>query len=83
MLFVGSHDECDRWIENNRDLSPEIIQLRCRNMRVKASFREERPGDEINSQLKFEEDFTYPEELDDRHLRIVFRGLIQSVRNNC
>lgn len=81
VLYVGSHDECDRWIENNRDLSTEIIQQRCRNVKVTSSCREKWAGDEINRQLTFEEDFTYPEELDDRHLRIVFRGLIQSVRS--
>ena len=52
-------------------------------MRVEASCSEKQPGDESNTQLTFEEDLTYPEELDDRHLRIVFRGLIQSVRSNC
>jgi hypothetical protein len=83
VLYVGSHDECDRWIENNRDLSPEIIQGRCRNMKVEDSCSEKQPGDESNTQLTFEEDLTYPEELDDRHLRIVFRGLIQSVLSNC
>jgi hypothetical protein len=83
VLYVGSHDECDRWIENNRDLSPEIIQRRCRNMCVKAPCREKQPGNEINRQRTLEEDVTYPDELDDRHLRIVFRGLIQSVRSNC
>jgi hypothetical protein len=28
LLYAGSHDECNRWIENNRDLSLDLIQKR-------------------------------------------------------
>lgn len=81
VLYVGSHDACDRWIENNRDLSPEIIRLRCRNMRVEPSCSVKQPEDTITTQLTLEKDFMSAEEVDDRHLRMVFRGLIQSVRS--
>lgn len=29
LLYVGSHDDCHRWIENNRDLGLEQIENRC------------------------------------------------------
>lgn len=30
LLFAGSHDSCDRWLENNRELPLELIEQRCR-----------------------------------------------------
>ncbi len=29
LLFIGSHDDCNRWIENNRELTPDQIEARC------------------------------------------------------
>ena len=34
LLFVGSHDDCNRWIENNRELSIDQIGQRCTAMPV-------------------------------------------------
>jgi hypothetical protein len=33
LLFIGSHDDCNRWIENNRELTPEQIEARCTPLR--------------------------------------------------
>jgi hypothetical protein len=30
LLFAGSHDSCDRWLENNRELPLELIEQRSR-----------------------------------------------------
>jgi hypothetical protein len=83
LLYVGSHDECDRWIENNRDLSLEMIQRRSQYVRVTLPNDGQRQGDEENVAAMLEENELYLPDLDDRYLRVVFRGLIQSVRNNC
>lgn len=31
LLYAGSHDNCDRWLENNRDLPLAQIEPRCRH----------------------------------------------------
>ena len=31
LLFAGSHDNCDRWLENNRELPLAQIEARCRH----------------------------------------------------
>jgi hypothetical protein len=34
LLYAGSHDSCDRWLENNRDLPLDLIEARCRRYRI-------------------------------------------------
>lgn len=36
LLYVGSHDNCDRWLENNRELPLAQIEARCRHQLVAA-----------------------------------------------
>jgi hypothetical protein len=82
VLFVGSHDDCHRWIENNRELA--LFDIRQRSQRYLI-----RPvnGNGHTDSMKHQ-DFVRKEnddletELDDRQLRILFRGLIQSVQNS-
>ncbi|MCB2145526.1 MAG: hypothetical protein KQI81_03565 [Deltaproteobacteria bacterium] len=76
LLFVGTHDECDRWIENNRERMPlEMIAERCST--VKRSFREKaRPeGQPRQPDMESEEDWIPP--LTDHDLRIIFSGLVE------
>lgn len=78
LLFAGTHDECDRWVENNREkLALELIDQRCTTTKRTAANRaqEERHFDPPG--LEEEEDWIPP--LDDQDLRIIFKGLVQSV----
>ena len=73
---MGTHDECDRWIENNREHMPlEIIAERCNT--VKRSLRDKtRPeGQSRQSDIESEEDWIPP--LTDHDLRIIFSGLVE------
>ena len=36
LLYAGSHDDCHRWIENNRELSIDQIEQRCDAMPVQS-----------------------------------------------
>ncbi|KJS31383.1 MAG: hypothetical protein VR64_11230 [Desulfatitalea sp. BRH_c12] len=76
LLYVGSHDDCHRWIENNRELTLEQIEQRCITRPV------------ANDSGQPEVVTTSPEEndpdpvllIDERDLRRVFRGLIGGLR---
>ncbi|MFZ5568993.1 MAG: hypothetical protein ACOZF0_01220 [Thermodesulfobacteriota bacterium] len=76
VLYVGTHDECHRWVENNRELRLELVRPRCEVIGV------ERPADppvgevEIGDECDAEDDLTQRiENLSDRELRMIFCGL--------
>jgi hypothetical protein len=79
LLYVGNHDECHRWIENNRDLTVEQIKERCIRLHVKS----DNPDDAL--QEENDEAVTDPEEVDplleltEKDLRCIFCGLVESV----
>ena len=74
LLFVGTHDECGRWVENNREHLPlEMISERCRTV------ERSRPNQAMTRasappQMEPEEDWLPP--VTDRDLRMVFSGLV-------
>ena len=77
ILFAGSHDECDRWIENNRELAIDAIRERCRHHRVRVSPKSESdPAVEQEADMQ-EEINPIPTcvELDQKVLRLLFAGL--------
>lgn len=74
LLFVGTHDECSRWIENNREHLPlEMIAGRCRTVaRSLPKQTVTRPSTPPDTEP--EEDWLSP--LTDQDLRVVFSGLL-------
>jgi hypothetical protein len=75
LLFVGTHGECDRWVENNRlHLPLEMIEERCRT--INRSVPDETPSrqSDLQNHQEPEEDWIPP--LSDRDLRVVFSGLL-------
>lgn len=75
LLFVGTHNECDRWIENNREHLPlEMITKRCRT--VKRSVREKAPSAKASRLPDKEPDEDWIPLLTNRDLRIIFSGLV-------
>lgn len=81
LLYVGSHDNCHRWIENNRELSVADIRRRSRRIMVDKSHTQARCHDSDNKKMDWKETDNVSQELDDRYLRTIFSGLIQSVQN--
>ena len=77
LLFVGTHDECGRWVENNRLKIPlEMIAERCRT--VNRSLVDVSPSAKPipKPTPAAEEDWIGP--LSDQDLRVVFRGLVSN-----
>ncbi|HSO18507.1 MAG TPA: hypothetical protein VLT88_03555 [Desulfosarcina sp.] len=75
LLFVRTHDECSRWIENNRQRLPlEIITGRCRTT---ARMRHGEPADpEAPPTRETDAGDDWMPPLSDQDLRIIFSGLV-------
>ncbi len=75
LLFVGTHDECGRWVENNRVIFPlEMIAQRCRT--VNRSLYDECPSEKPIQESEMEADEEWIPPLSDQDLRMVFSGLV-------
>jgi len=73
-LFAGTHDDCDRWLNNHRNLKPEIP---CEDIPLMAS-----QSDDVTPALAqgvTENDSDYDailmKQIDEKMLRRIFRGL--------
>ena len=78
LLFVGTHDECSRWIENNRAQLPlGIITGRCRTLT--RTRRHEQPCPQPASMTTDQEGGDdWITALSDQDLRMIFSGLVGS-----
>jgi hypothetical protein len=75
LLFVGTHDECDRWVENNRvGLPLELIAERCRT--ISRSVSDDPPSAQSSLQKNQEPEEDWIPPLSDQDLRVVFSGLL-------
>ena len=74
VMFAGSHDDCNRWIENNRELSIEILVSRCQLLANKQPRSRSICGDSTEP-VPDPEDDDITIEPDDSQLRAVFSGL--------
>jgi hypothetical protein len=81
LLYAGSHDDCHRWLENNRELLVADIRRRSRRIMVDKSHTQAERNDTDNKTVDWKETDNISQELDDRQLRIIFSGLIQSVKH--
>ena len=77
ILYAGAHDDCHRWIENNRDLDIDIVRSRC----TAATVADLTGGEADQAQEPMDsvvEGLPDPsKDLTDRQLREVFCGLVQ------
>ena len=74
--FLGSHDECNRWIENNRRFEPEISS-ECKEVDGffgLAVLSEECPSENEGLE-KSDYDEILMEKVDDKLLKHIFKGL--------
>ena len=75
LLFAGTHDDCTRWIENNREHLPvEMISDRCSTIERTARKKRSSKKSSLIPDMEPDEDWTPP--LSDRDLRIIFSGLV-------
>lgn len=82
LLYVGSHDDCHRWIENNRELALTIdaIRERCRHVavpRAPSADTEDAPEETAGTGC---EALAPEPEYDQQILREVFAGLCNAGR---
>lgn len=79
LLFAGTHDECTRWIDNNRDhLALNLRQVAGRSRIVRPGAKMEKEMVSIpvaDWDVMAGEDAMMP--IDDRDLRIIFSGLVE------
>jgi hypothetical protein len=74
LLYVGTHDDCHRWIENNRELTVRQIQERCTLLPIDAGSTDSNLDE--NATGFEEEDFDPLASVNERDLRLVFCGLV-------
>jgi hypothetical protein len=77
LLFVGSHDECHRWIENNRELSVDQIELRCAALPVQAGSVLKRTTDAPVPFMMDDYDDDPIDRVSEQDLRRIFCGLVE------
>lgn len=74
LLYVGTHDDCDRWLNNNKGLHP-IIDKESQEISSVQEIAPEVPLPQEGPQPEIDYDELLLEEIDDKSLRWVFRGL--------
>jgi len=79
--FLGSHDECQRWLEKNSRLKAfhagkgSTIHIEDRD----SSPANLRDVESIEENMDMDDD-SFPQNLTDKDLRTVFRGLVEGAR---
>jgi hypothetical protein len=76
VLFLGSHDDCDRWIENNREFSAQAAEPRCTPLAVEQT-PEREPRNDPRPDEADQHEAELAARLTERDLDIVFSGLRQ------
>ena len=79
LLYIGSHDECHRWIENNRDLPLYLIEERSEAVAIRpeCSWQDKGSSKKTSENLGPETD-ELEEFYEDSELRQIFSGLTGS-----
>ena len=78
VLHIGSHDDCHRWLENNRDFSVEQVKKRYSKLRMAAG---DIPCDvpEDAAAEAQEEDYDPLTNISEKNLRHIFRGIVDTL----
>lgn len=77
LLFVGSHDDCHRWIENNREWSIGQIEQRCAVLPVQVDAMDAGLNDETSEMFMNTEDDNPLNRVSEQVLRRIFCGLVE------
>jgi hypothetical protein len=76
LLYVGTHDDCHRWIENNRELAIDQVKKRCTKLMLESVDMASDMAEDATAAITAEEDYDPLKNLTERDLRQVFRGLV-------
>jgi hypothetical protein len=79
-LFIGSHDECDRWIKNNTGAEPVLDKKRTRVFEVKETAGTDEPvGQECeDTEQEADYDELVMRDITEQDLRKIFGGLCKN-----
>lgn len=72
VICIGTHDECDRWLETNRDWEPEFSSKRLVERRVRKLGMVNRPHPKIRPANEIDDPLP---PIDQKMLRSIFSGL--------
>ena len=72
--YVGTHDDCDRWIENNRGFELEVDEVTRETPQPERRYKEESsPRTEVAPETDYDE--LLLEKVDEKTLRRIFCGI--------
>lgn len=73
LSFIGKHEICNRWLENNKN--PPLLLTKTLNQEIAANESESQICSEltVNNTEKFED--TSVSDIDEKYLRLIFSGL--------
>ncbi len=77
LLFVGSHDDCHRWIENNRELSIDQIKQRCAAVPFQTGGLNTKMTDDSMQFKMDDEEYNPLDQVSEQDLRRIFCGLVE------
>lgn len=75
LLYVGTHDDCHRWIENNRELTVDQIEERCILLPIMKGAADACP--EKTVEIDEDDEFDPLSHATEKDLRQVFCGLVE------
>jgi hypothetical protein len=76
--FLGTHDECQRWLGKNSRLK-KVVTGKGALFRISRQDRlPKRPKNDDSADIRHDEEDKVPAELNDRDLRSIFCGLVKS-----
>ncbi len=73
LLCIGTHDECDRWLENNRKRQTVFVKNRKKTFSVRKLPFDFTPNLLPESESDDHEEFF--NDIDEKYLRVIFRGI--------
>ncbi len=73
VMFIGTHDECHRWLENKKSRQPKISKNRSEKIEVSPPC--ETPSENPEAGEKNLDAYDYLDQIDDKYLRVIFQGL--------
>jgi len=74
LLYIGTHEECDRWISRRRDFGPLVLEAEGQELPAPdGEERQDTPADVTDMDDDY--DRLLLQQVDDRYLRRLFRGL--------
>ncbi|MFO8031687.1 MAG: hypothetical protein R6U22_04015 [Desulfohalobiaceae bacterium] len=76
-LYLGTHDECDTWVNNNKGLEPDMNQGQVMHSQSLFSEASVSTLDAEEPIYELEQDRPLHEILDQKTLREIFQGICQ------